>query len=108
LEKGTQKLKVFEIGTPLKYVRDIELPGLGSVKKTWGNNTEFFFGYTSFSDPGSQYRVDMKNFNVERIYTTKLSINAPDVTEFTTDRVEYKSKDGTMIPMFIVRKKSVL
>jgi prolyl oligopeptidase PreP (S9A serine peptidase family) len=50
----------------------------------------------------------MKNFNVERIYTTKLSINAPDVNEFTTDRVEYKSIDGTMIPMFIVRKKSVL
>lgn len=53
LEKGTQKLKVYEIGSPLKYVRDIELPGLGSVKKTWGNNTEFFFSYTSFSDPGS-------------------------------------------------------
>jgi prolyl oligopeptidase PreP (S9A serine peptidase family) len=50
----------------------------------------------------------MKTFNVERIYTTKLSDKAPDVNDFTTDRVEYKSKDGTMVPMFIVRKKSVL
>lgn len=98
-------MKVFEIGSPLKYVRDIELPGLGSVLKSWGNDTEFFFGYTSFSDPGSQYRVDMKTFQVERIYKTKLSDSAPDVNDFTTDRVEYKSKDGTMIPMFVVRKK---
>jgi prolyl oligopeptidase len=50
----------------------------------------------------------MKTFNVEKIYTTKLSNTAPDVNDFTTDRVEYKSKDGTMIPMFVVRKKSVL
>ena len=50
----------------------------------------------------------MNNFKIERIYTTKLSKNSPDVTEFTTDRIEYKSKDGTMVPMFIVRKKSVL
>ena len=30
------------------------------------------------------------------------------MNDFKTDRLYYKSKDGTRVPMFIIRKKSVL
>ena len=34
-----------------------------------------------------------------------LSLN---LTDFTTDQAWYTSKDGTKVPMFLIRKKSVL
>lgn len=34
--------------------------------------------------------------------------SSPNLSQFTTDRVWFKSKDGTKVPMFLVRKKSVL
>lgn len=37
-----------------------------------------------------------------------MSKAAPSPDIFVTDQVHFKSKDGTQIPMFIVRKKSVL
>ena len=60
----------------------------------------------SFTDPGSLYRVDMDTFEVKQIAKTELG--ALKVEEFITDQVWYKSKDGTRIPMFVIRKKSVL
>jgi len=45
---------------------------------------------------------------VECLGTTKLSDSMPSMDEFATDQVWYKSKDGTKVPMFIVRKKSNL
>ena len=34
--------------------------------------------------------------------------SSPNLSQFTTDRAWFKSKDGTKVPMFLVRKKSVL
>jgi len=74
------------------------------------DSAEFFFKFTSFSDPGSIYRVDLGSgsFDAVNVCRTKLSDPTVDFSNFTTDQVFYESKDGTKVPMFIVRKKSVL
>lgn len=50
----------------------------------------------------------MNSFITKTLYKTKLPKTAPDMNDFKTDRLYYKSKDGTRVPMFIIRKKSIL
>jgi len=71
-------------------------------------NQTFFFKFESFLDPGSVYKVDLNSFITKTLYKTKLPKAAPDMNDFKTDRLYYKSKDGTRVPMFIIRKKSIL
>lgn len=103
-------MKVFDFSHPAKLVKDIPLPGLGAIPKVSGDHedTEIFFQFTSFTDPRSVWRVDMNQMNLQEIMTTKLSNFAPNMTDFATDQVWFESKDGTKVPMFIVRKKSIL
>ena len=74
------------------------------------DSAELLFKFSSFSDPGSIYRVDLgsPSFDVANVCRTRLSDPTIDVTDYVTDQVFYDSKDGTKIPMFMVRKKSVL
>lgn len=72
------------------------------------DDSELLYKFSSFTDPGSAYRIDMNTFSEERLHVTKLAEGSPDVTEFVTDQVFYNSKDGTKVPMFLVRKKSTL
>lgn len=50
----------------------------------------------------------MNSFGQEWYRRTKLAGSCPDPQDFTTGQVWYESKDGTKVPMYIVRKKSVL
>ena len=58
---ASDRLKVFEYGVPAKELTEIKLPDMGSVKGLTGkyNEKDLFFTFTSFSDPGSTYHVDM-------------------------------------------------
>ena len=73
------------------------------------NDKEFFFDFMSFTDPGSSYQVDMTNFSVKPVRKSLFAESSKlNLGDFITDQVFYKSKDGTSIPMSIVRKKSTL
>lgn len=71
------------------------------------DSNELFYKFSSFADPGSIYRVNLDTFEQETILLTRLA-GGVDTTEFITDQVWYESKDGTKVPMFVVRKKSIL
>lgn len=113
LQNAQQKVEVFTLNTDthkVDYKRDIELPEIGSVRglsSKWDSD-ELFYSFNSFTDPGSSYRVNMTTFETRLIQKTRVSDSLPDSSQFVTDQVWYKSKDGTEVPMFIVRKKSVL
>ncbi|KAF8448942.1 prolyl oligopeptidase [Boletus edulis BED1] len=74
--------------------------------------SDVFVSMTGFTNPGIIGHLDMNKFNATlslesawRIYhTTDVGGLRPD--EFTAEQVWYESKDGTKIPMFIVRHKS--
>ena len=84
----------------------IPLPGMGSVVGFSGDqqDRETFFYYTSFTDPGTIYRYDLTLQQVQVVMQPKVQFADMD---YLTEQVFYPSKDGTLIPMFISRRREV-
>jgi prolyl oligopeptidase len=97
-------LKIYDLEG--KFVRDLELPGIGSVFGLSGkqDQAEMFFSYVSFLQPQSAFRYDFATDKVELFRGPKLKA---DLSGYETKQVFYESKDGTKVPMFIVHKKDV-
>jgi prolyl oligopeptidase len=112
LQDASDKVEIFELAVAAKKLNDVTLPDIGTIVSSYGkhDSTEFMFKFTSFSDPGSIHRINMESgkFEAEQLSQTKLSDKSIDFNDFVTDQIKYESKDGTMVPMFIVRKKSTL
>lgn len=87
----------------------VKLPGIGTAigfEGTQGNkaDTETFFGFTSFNFPGTIFQYDVES-NTSRMWSdAKVAI---DLNRIAVEQRFYTSKDGTRIPMFIVRRKDV-
>ena len=88
-------------GTPMGTV---PLPGIGSAGGFGGdqNDPETFFAFTSFATPTTIYRYDVKTGKATTWAAPKVAFNPGD---YAVEQVFYASKDGTKVPMFIVRKK---
>ena len=91
-----------------RMLRDIDLPALGSVFG-WGgepDGEELFYGFSSFAVPPSIYRVDLRD-DQQRLWRR---VEAPgvDPAAFAAEQVEYRSKDGTPVTMFLVRRRDVV
>jgi prolyl oligopeptidase len=87
-------------------VREVKLPGIGSAGGFGGHrkDTSTFFSFTSFTEPGAIYRMDLKTG--ESKLWRKLEVKF-DGSAFETKQVFFNSKDGTKVPMFIVQKKGI-
>jgi prolyl oligopeptidase len=83
----------------------IDLPGIGSVSGFSGKlgDPEAFFAFTSFNQPTSIYRYDAKTGKTSVWEAPKVAFNPDD---YAVEQRFYASKDGTRVPMFIVRKKT--
>jgi prolyl oligopeptidase len=89
-----------------KAVREIALPGIGSVSGFGGKrgDTETFFSFTGFTTPTTIYRVDMKSGTPTVFRKPEVKFNPAD---YETRQQFYTSRDGTKVPMFIVSKKGL-
>jgi prolyl oligopeptidase len=89
-----------------KQLREIALPGIGSVSGFGGKqgDTETFFSFTSFTTPTTIYRLDMKSGASAVFRQPKVAFNPAD---YETRQQFYTSRDGTKVPMFIVSKKGI-
>ncbi|QLE58892.1 prolyl oligopeptidase family protein [Nostoc sp. TCL26-01] len=98
------QIKIFDLqGT---FIRDVELPGLGSAGGFGGkrDDTETFYSFTSFTTPGTIYRYNIVSGESQLFREPKVDF-APD--DYETTQVFYQSKDGTQVPMFITHKKGI-
>ena len=86
--------------------QEVELPGLGSAGGFGGKraDTYSFYSFTSFTDPGTIYRYDYASGKSDVYFRPDLKF---DPSLYLTEQVFYPSKDGTKVPMFIVRKIDV-
>ncbi|RQH21090.1 S9 family peptidase [Okeania hirsuta] len=104
LKDAHTQVKIFNLdGSP---VRNVDLPGIGSVGGFYGkrHDTTTFYSYVSFTTPSTIYQYDMVS-GESKIYRQPTVDFNPD--EFETKQIFYSSKDGTRIPMFITHKKGV-
>ena len=101
LKDARSVVKIFALDGAL--VRDVALPGLGTVGGFGGKrtDTETFFSFTSFTTPGTIYRYDLPTGQSTVFRQPQLDF---DAAAYETKQVFYASKDGTRVPMFIVHK----
>jgi prolyl oligopeptidase len=89
-----------------KLVREISLPGIGTVGGFSGKKKEntLYFSFTNYTTPGSIYSFDAKA-GITKIYDKpKIDFNSDN---YESKQVFYTSKDGTKIPMIITYKKGL-
>jgi prolyl oligopeptidase len=88
------------------FVREVELPGIGTASGFGGRRTETetFYTFSSFATPTSIYRYDLITGQSKLLRSSKVKFNPDD---YEVKQVFYKSKDGTKVPMFISHKKGV-
>lgn len=85
---------------------DVKLPGLGTTKDFTGHDDspEAFFSYSDFQTPARIIRLDVATNAMSDFRTPRV---AADLTPYVTEQVFYNSKDGTRVPMFIIRRRNV-
>ncbi len=85
---------------------ELPLPGIGTVGEIQGRqgDDEMFYSFTSFLNPTTIYRFDVKAKRNEVFRAPKVAF---DPTAYETRQVFYSSKDGTRVPMFITAKKGI-
>ena len=84
----------------------VQLPGIGTAMGFEGNldDDETFYGFTSFNSPGTIYRYSVAS-NTSHVWAeAKVAF---DLSRIEVDQRFFNSKDGTRIPMFVVRRKDV-
>jgi prolyl oligopeptidase len=87
-----------------RKVADIRLPGIGSAGGFGGKggDPETFYAFSSFATAPTIYRYDTSTGKAEIWAEPKVAFNSAD---YVTDQKFYPSKDGTRIPMFIIKRK---
>jgi prolyl oligopeptidase len=91
-------------------IGSIPLPGLGTaaVSTDW-NRTEAFVTYTSFDAPRTIYATDLakKDLAAADLKVWAKTEIPSDLSRYTVEQKRATSKDGTEVPMFIVRRKDM-
>ncbi|MEP7039529.1 MAG: prolyl oligopeptidase family serine peptidase [Acidobacteriota bacterium] len=104
LKDAYTQIRIYDLNG--KFVRNVDLPGIGTANGFNGKryDTETFYTYSSFNAPPTIYRYDLKTGKSEIFRQSDVKFNPND---YEVKQVKYASKDGTMIPMFIVHKKGI-
>lgn len=84
----------------------ISLGGLGTAGGFTGRagDPETFYSFTSFNRPASIFRMNIETGETDVFAAPELPF---DPAEYSVEQRLYPSKDGTKVPMFIVRKQSL-
>lgn len=83
---------------------EVKLPGLGSIGALSGEpgDSEAFYSYSDYFTPSRIYRLDTGTGATSLLREPKFP---GDITPYQTEQVFYTSRDGTRVPMFIVRRR---
>ena len=102
LQDARSAMKAYDLDGRL--IREIELPGIGTVGGFGGKRADKIthYAFTSFTTPGAIYHYDVASGRSTLWRQPKVDF---DASPYETKQVFVKSRDGTKVPMFIVHKK---
>ena len=98
--------KVLQYDFDGKLIREIKLPGVGNAGGFGGKKDAKidYFTFTNYSTPSSIYKFNIETGESELYWSPEIDFNSSD---YVSNQVFYKSKDGTKVPMIITHKKGV-
>ncbi len=103
LHDATTRIELFELdGTPRG---PLALPGLGTAYLSGSPESPVgYLAYTSFNEPPSFYRVNLRTGERKLWWREEIPF---DPSTLEVKQVEYPSKDGTRVTMFVIHKKGL-
>jgi len=98
--------KVLQYDFNGNLVREIKLPGIGSVGGFGAkiDETELYYSFTNYITPGNIYKYNIAEGTSEIFRKPEIDFNPEN---YESNQVFYNSKDGTKIPMIITHKKGL-
>jgi prolyl oligopeptidase len=104
LKDAHSQVKIFSLEG--KFLRELELPGIGSAGGFGGKraDTETFYSFSGYTRPTTVYRYDLTSGTSSIFRAPKVDFNPAD---YETKQIFYTSKDDTRVPMFITHKKGI-
>lgn len=104
LHDASTRALVYSLGG--KSLRELSLNGIGTASGFQGRpgDPETFYSYTSFNRPVAIYRMNLETGESAPFAEPDLQF---DPRDYDVEQRFYASKDGTRVPMFIVRRKDI-
>jgi prolyl oligopeptidase len=104
MHDAASRVRIFEKSGTL--VRDIELPGLGSVGGVSGDedDPELFYSFASYLSPNTVYRHDVRTGRSGVVWAPRVAF---DASRYETRQLFFQSKDGTRVPMFVTHRRGM-
>lgn len=98
--------KVFQYDYAGTLIREIELPGVGSVSGFSGKKDDelLYYRFTNYANPSVIYSYAPKSQNSALYWSPPIDF---DPSEYVSKQVFYTSKDSTQVPMIITHKKGL-
>jgi prolyl oligopeptidase len=87
-----------------KLLRNLELPGIGTVTGFGGKQDEdmTFFTFTNYKTPSSNYAFNIESGEITLFHQPQTAFKSEN---YVSNQVFYTSKDGTKIPMIVTHHK---
>ncbi len=104
LQDARSVVRVFDLaGKPQKGV---DLPGTGTASGFGGERSdkETFYSFGSYTRPPTIYRYEIGTGTSTLFREPKVKFSG---TDYMTEQVFFRSKDGTRVPMFITHRKGI-
>lgn len=89
------------------YIRDIEMPGIGTAMGFRGEQSDVdtFFSYSSFNIPPSIYHCNLETGEIKLLHRPEVDF---EPKQYEVRLEFFRSRDGTEIPLIIAHRKGLL
>ena len=101
------KSKIIQFDLDGNFIRDVKLPGIGSARgfSAKAIEKELYYSFNSYVYPNTTFKYEIESGISEIYEKPKIDFNPSD---YQSDQLFFKSKDGTKIPMFVTYKKGII
>lgn len=102
---GTQPyIRTYNLEGKLQHELKLETGWIGSGLVGHTDGEAAWYSLNTFLEPSTVYRLDLKTGEAKAFFKRTLPIQLDD---YVTKNIQYTSKDGTRVPLFIAHKKGL-